>query len=529
MNRSAVLVSLLWTLVCPISAHAVGHPVVQSPQGDVLRVIAMPTVGELSDSNLTSGLEIDEVFLREWRRLKDKAVADGATVLVLELTTPGGQVIVTEQILEDLRKLRELHRIRTVAYVPSAASSAGALIGTATGQLLMATGATTGNAIPLLVNGGVVSATGPKMRSHVLGIARKIGQTTPFDTRLLEGMVDEDLELWAVESNGAVQIVTAAERDNVVSSLKNTGAVPRSTLLTSGTSAFVYAHGERHIPGFDTVFPVTTCESRAEIRSALGLSPAPLESQELLQIPIPAGGFGRELLRHIDWSIILLVLGIMSMILELKTPGLGLFAVIGILCFIGYFWVNAGDGLPLAFSIGLLILGFLLLFAELLIIPGFGIAGIAGILLLLVAIYSSTVDLGGETLTERLLPDSEGDWIVVRSWLTLLFGTTVVAIALAVLLIKNLHHIPLINRAFVQPATASGPAHHGSTPSGTVDLVLGLRGVTQTPLRPSGRARFRVGDVDVVSEGTWVEAGETVTIVQIDGARVVVRLEKITS
>jgi membrane-bound serine protease (ClpP class) len=221
--------------------------------------------------------------------------------------------------------------------------------------------------------------------------------------------------------------------------------------------------------------------------------------------------------------VIFLVLGLGFFIMELKTPGLGFFGILGILSLIVYFWINAGSGMPVAFSIGLLILGFLLLLAEVLIIPGFGVAGIAGIALILFSIYSSTVDLGGETLREKLIPDTPADWIDVRAWLTTLIGSLVLGVGAALLLMKNLHYFPIINRAFIAPPQRAARDSSAVTSHGRVALPVGTRGVALTVLRPAGKAHFSVGDVDVVSDGEFIAAGAPVEVVLVEGHRVVVR------
>ena len=54
-------------------------------------------------------------------------------------------------------------------------------------------------------------------------------------------------------------------------------------------------------------------------------------------------------------------------------------------------------------------------------------------------------------------------------------------------------------------------------------MTVGDQGVAETPLRPSGMARFAGARVDVVSEGDYVAAGEPVEVTLVEGGRVVVR------
>jgi len=52
---------------------------------------------------------------------------------------------------------------------------------------------------------------------------------------------------------------------------------------------------------------------------------------------------------------------------------------------------------------------------------------------------------------------------------------------------------------------------------------VGDWGVADSPLRPAGKTRFGKAYVDVVTDGTFVDQGRQVSVIQISGNRVVVR------
>jgi len=158
------------------------------------------------------------------------------------------------------------------------------------------------------------------------------------------------------------------------------------------------------------------------------------------------------------------------------------------------------------------------------IIPGFGVAGISGIILVIFSIYTATVGLSGETVTDRLIPDSDGDWVIVQAWLTTFLTMLVVGVAGAFVAARSLHRLPLIGSAFVSPSERmTGLTQPGGvTAHGRVKLHLGARGLTDTDLRPAGRASFGTDMLDVVSEGGWVRKGVAVEVVLVEGHRVVV-------
>ena len=82
---------------------------------------------------------------------------------------------------------------------------------------------------------------------------------------------------------------------------------------------------------------------------------------------------------------------------------------------------------------------------------------------------------------------------------------------------KKLH---LLNKVVLMDAT--------DTESGYVSNVnrvelLGRIAKTSTPLRPSGTIELDGERIDVVSEGSYIDKGKNVTIVKVEGSRIVVR------
>lgn len=501
-----------------------------APAQDVLRVIAMPTPDECADAGQTGGVVIDEDLLRSWRKHRDMAVAQGATIIVFEITTPGGRLDTTFRILEDLEDLRRAQNIRTYAYVPYDATSAGAIIALGCRELIMGVGASIGNAIPIQMQGtGSFREAPRKLMAEVLKVMDGIASTGSFNPEILRAMVDPDMELYAIWGGG-LSITEFLSREGLDSqyppSIREQRALRVRGPLVSKSAALKIVQGADRltgIPGFADAFPHLVCGSRDDLPKVLGLGNRPLEEDELLRMPPPKGlGYIFHLVGRLDWSLLLLIAGIAFFVMEMKTPGLGVFGVLGILSLVGFFAVQQGEGMPLAFTIGMLILGFFLLLAEFVIIPGFGIAGISGILLIIFSVYAATVGLPGETMSDRLVPDSDNDWMIVRAWMTAFLGTAIAGTAGALTFAKTLHRIPFLNRAFVKPPILEAGPGTGVTAAGRVKVQVGTRGTADTDLRPAGHATFPQGSVDVVSEGDWIPRGTVVEVSIVEGLRVVV-------
>ena len=114
-------------------------------------------------------------------------------------------------------------------------------------------------------------------------------------------------------------------------------------------------------------------------------------------------------------------------------------------------------------------------------------------------------------------------WSNVRNLsLALAIGTaTIVAIA------HFMPHIPFLNRAILKSSTSAGALHAGAQPSDLVHSewspAVGARGTVRTVLRPAGKVEFGGREIDALSEGAFVEAGSSVTVVRVMAGEVIVR------
>lgn len=480
--------------------------------------------------------------MAEWRRLRTQALHEGATIIVLEITTPGGSVDATKEIMRDLIKLRR-DGTKTAAYIPYEAWSGGAMIALATHNLFLGTGAGMGNAI-VIWDGmeGLTEKIPAKFGTYTKDLADLVTtDNCPFDPLIVQSFVDERLDLWGVRGEfGNAMLFSKEELKRKYSPDRIEREGLRELQLVRPDQAFTFRADETNeltmlwLKGNLDYRTVPLDKGRDALPKLLGLGDRPLADEEVLRIPPPVTPLGlfEDFKANIDWSILLLLAGLVFFILEFQSPGLGAPGALGVLSLVGYFAANAGSGLPVILTSGLLILGFLLILAEILIIPGFGVAGIAGGLLILFAIYAATIGLPGDTLGDQIIPDGPADWIRVQSWgLTFLIATVGGAIG-SLFLVRHLDKVPILNRAYVK-APVLEPVRHdegfASSSLGTVKVPLGQRGTTTTDLRPAGRARFPEGDLDVVSEGGYIEQGAAIEVCLVEGNRIVVRAQEPSS
>jgi len=219
----------------------------------------------------------------------------------------------------------------------------------------------------------------------------------------------------------------------------------------------------------------------------------------------------------------LVMLGIACLILELKMPGVGLPGVIAALCFVLYFWAQSQlAGQITMLAVLLFVLGLILIGLEIFVLPGFTVCGISGIVLVVVSLALATLEKKPETSQE---------------WLS--FGRTIGtvgislagAVVLALVAAWYLPSIPYANRLVLKPPADGEEGVEGEFPgqdpaygpSAEAVALLGAIGVAATTLRPAGIARFGDNYVDVVTEGSFISAGERVQVIEVEGNRVVVK------
>ena len=224
-----------------------------------------------------------------------------------------------------------------------------------------------------------------------------------------------------------------------------------------------------------------------------------------------------DFLRDPWTSMILIMVAITCLMLELKMPGVGLPGVVAAICFLLFFWAHSQlHGQITWLAILLFALGLLLVGMEIFVLPGFGITGISGTLLILASL--GLVVYGH-------WPRSGSEWITFGNKLAP-FGVSLLGSLVGVVLIVHyLPHIPILNRLILRPGVEPGEEEAETEWPLHAELqgLLGAIGVAATPLRPAGKTQFGEAFVDVVAEGGYIMPGTRVRVIEVEGGRVVVK------
>jgi membrane-bound serine protease (ClpP class) len=163
---------------------------------------------------------------------------------------------------------------------------------------------------------------------------------------------------------------------------------------------------------------------------------------------------------------------------------------------------------------------------EIFVLPGFGVAGILGIICMLVGLFGILIRNAPD---EVPWPQTVWDWQNLSSGVIGLAAGFAGFVLLAWLLSRYLPKIPFLSGLILSPAVAvagrSGAQVSITSPpeSASVGVQVGDVGEVLSTLRPAGKAQFGDAIVDVVATGEFLNRGTAVEIIEIEGSRVVVK------
>jgi membrane-bound ClpP family serine protease len=440
-----------------------------------------------------------------------------ANVIVLQLDSRGGDTQVGRDIAEFLRQLRDDKGelpVMTIAFVPQKAPDAATFIAMGCSDIVMGRQAEIGDfESPALMRHGANDKEEDSLSPlcvSLMGLAEEQG----YSPLLARGMVDPEVTIYRVQSQKGQsrwRLMTEQELQ-----------ADRNGPQEWGDAKLIKQGGRKGRP----------LKLKAEDARQLGLAREIADSTQDLyrlygfeNVRDLSADFLFELasiLRKPIVSVLLMMIGVACLFLELKMPGVGLPGVIAALCFVLYFWSQSQlQGQIIMLAVLLFVLGLILIGLEVFVLPGMGVTGISGIILVIVSLALATLQKKPETTQEWLNFGQSLGTVGIS-----LFG----AICLAAVVGWYLPSIPYANRLILTPPQDSeiadelgldGADGHGFDRAS----LLGAYGYAETPLRPAGTARFGEEFVDVVSEGSFIAPGSRVQVIEIEGNRIVVKEE----
>ena len=403
--------------------------------------------------------DIDPGMNRRVKLAMDQAEALKADVILIEMDTYGGAVTDADEIRTRILE----SKIPVYVFINKDAASAGALISIACDSIYMAPGASIGAAT--VVNGTDGTAAPDKYQSYMRSMMRSTAEATGRNPQIAEAMVDEKLVVPGISDSSSVITFSVAE------AIKNG-----------------FCEGEY--------------TSTKEILAAQGLQSAEIIAYEEKTVDTIISFF---LSPAVSGILILLIIG--GIYFELQTPGIGFPLAVAVTAALLYFVPYYLNGLAENWEILAFVIGIILLAVEFFVIPGFGVFGVAGIVM----------TLGGLVL--GMLPNQALDFELVPA--SQLFGALLTVILAALAAVGMVFWLtPKVNEwgAFKHLTLASTQDRaQGFTSSTYSEDMLGKTGTVHSRLRPSGKVEIDGEIYDAYSRGEFLEQGESIEVISTEG------------
>ena len=488
---------------------------VQLPDGEAQQPV--PAGDSVLQANYQRGLLIDvngPIFDRfHWylnNRL-DQAQQQGVDLIILRLTSPGGDL---EHSLQLGRRLRDIDWATTVAFIPEEAISGGAMIALGCDRIYMQSGALLGDAGPIRMGlGGQFEHAEEKIVSYTVGAIRELaaGQNRP--AALAEAMVDRNVTVFEATERATGKLVYLSEKEfneaGVAERYELGPAVPET-----GQNRFLTVGAARAL---ELQLSEGVFDSEAQLLDQLDV--AALERTQLTWIDKTVFTLNRPWL-----TALLLIVGLIGLYMELAAPGLSLAGLGSMFCFGIFFWSHFLGGTAGWLEVLLFGMGVVCLAIELFVVPGFGVFGLSGLVLVVMSLVMASQDF--------VIPSDAAEWGQFRVNLLIVLGSVLGVLVLFFAQIMLLDSLPGLNR--FRLATPAGEAGGGETQamggllrtaasSSRQAVPVGAAGVAESDLRPSGKVLINEQLVDVITEGDYVPAGTRVEVLRVEGNRIIVR------
>jgi membrane-bound serine protease (ClpP class) len=379
-----------------------------------------------------------------------------ARAVILDVNTLGGRVDAALEIIDAVSAAQ----IPVYALVDPRAISAGALIAISTDSVFMTPEATLGASTVVDASGSKVSE---KAQSVMRAQFRALAERRGLDPRVGEAMVDENIAIEGLTQKGQLLTLTTAEAERVGYGIP--------------------------VTGFDDVL------TRLGLTGTTVVTPTTNWAEALVRF-----------LTHPAVAPILLSLGVLGLVIEIKTPSFGLAGTVGLVSLGAFFGSHLIIGLAGWEELILLGAGLIALGIEVFVIPGFGLAGIISIACITSAVFLALISH---------LPT----WADVARASGILAVTVGIIIAAIYTLVR---HLPTSTRWRGLLLQAETAREEGFVAAEARADLIGQRGIALTDLHPSGTAQVAGERFDVVSEGGFVPRGASVRVIRSEGYRVVV-------
>lgn len=409
--------------------------------------------------------EIADPVWHDTKKAFKQAQELGATHIIINLNTYGGLVLIADSIRTAILR----SEIPVYVLINNNAASAGALISIACDKIYMMPGSTIGAATVVTQDGAPAI---DKYQSYMRSKMRATAEQTNRDPLIAEAMVDQDIEITNVIEKGKLLTFTVSE------AIKN---------------------------GF--------CEAETiDLDQVLSLNEL-TNAKITTYTPTTIDKITKWLIHPTVHGILIMII-IGGIYFELQSPGIGFPIAASAMAAVLFFAPLYLNGLAENWEIIIFVIGILLLIAEIFFIPGTGIAGILGTVLIMTGLTLSMLN-NVKFNFEFVLFDN------------VINALTVVIIAAVGLVIMILTLLPkLANSGKLSSLVLQNQQDHHQGYVGvdtSISYLLNETGLATTDLHPGGQVKINGNYFDAISDRGFIENGSAIKVVGTHTAQLTVR------
>jgi membrane-bound serine protease (ClpP class) len=408
--------------------------------------------------------EIDPRMTRYVQLALDNAKEIKADLVVIEMDTYGGVLTDAKEIVDKI-----MHFEKPVyVYINSDAASAGALISISCDSIYMSPGASIGAAT--VVDGSGQKAP-DKYQSYMRSIMRSTAEENKRDPNIAEGMVDEDVVIPGVKTAGKILTFSTSEA------------------LTNG-------YCEAKVESIDEILKRSQFQDATIEKFELGVS------EKIISFALNP---------FISGILILIIIA--GIYFEMQHPGLGFAGLAALVALILYLIPYYLNGLAENWEIIAFFLGIVLIAFEIFVIPGFGVAGVSGIVLcigslVLIMLNNDVFDFEFVEMNDILIS------------LAAAVGGMLGAGVLLFVVGANLEKIPYYSKVALVDRQNRSEGYVATT----YDIELkGKTGIAHTVLRPSGKVIIDGQLYDAYTRGEFIEKDQNIVVISDEGSSLKVK------
>jgi len=410
----------------------------------------------------------EEIGPGVWRKMQkafEEANAWNADLILLHMNTYGGMVLHADSMRTKILN----SKIPVWVFIDNNAASAGALISIACDSIYMRKGANIGAAT-------VVNQTGEQMpdkyQSYMRSTMRSTAEAKGRNPDIAQAMVDASIKIDGISDSGKVITFTASE-------------------------AIKYGFCEGMHETVD------------EVLIENGFPDYELKTYEATGLDT-----------FIGWMVNPAISGILIMIIiggiyfELQSPGIGFPLAAAIIAALLYFTPLYLEGLAENWEVILFMVGIVLLAVEIFVIPGFGVAGVSGIALVMTSLILSLINNVGFDF-EMTMPTQ-----IINAFLTVLLAT-VGGFFGSIFLAKKFLTTSMMSSMVLSSVQNRSEGFVGV--NSKENELIGMQGIAFTILRPSGKVEIGGDIYDATALTSYIDKGELIEVVKYETAQLFVR------